>query len=356
MASSSSTIGAIGADYATIALWISGVVNTTQNGDTAEGILLDATAEASTWLNHNQGSNWILRSNIPMTADGAGGTWIYSPNHGLRILSANTVTGGSCTFVIEGLRFADTNFPDWYEWSNVQGGRCAHTVTYKNCYWSGYNSSERPCRVYANQGVAVSVTWENCIWSDCRENGIALEHNTLAGSPVTLSIKGSTMVNSGLRITQTATMDISVTTLGCILDPYSTQSEIVLSGSGGSLALASNYCLFARSELDVLTLWDEPLNASYGVAMVTGAPAATEVGFANIATGDFTLYDSPNNLAIGYVVGGGMPSTDITGTTRPQGAYPDAGAYEVIVGDAPPPPISQLAKGLQTLRLRLRLL
>lgn len=318
-------------DYTTLGNAINGLISITQNGDTSEIVLYDVSCEAYTWINYYKGSNWILKSNNPINADGTGGTRMFAPAHGLRVLGSQAAAGSANSFTFEGLKFNSNDFGNYYEYAAI-APNYSISATYKNCYWSGYDGTESCLRIYGSQTSISSLNLylENCVWVGCRDKAIISAYNTASGVSINILQKRCTMVDSSFNVSRDTNMNVTIQSIGSILDPYTTASEIVIGGTGGTLNASADYCIFTRTEANVSSSWDSTLNSAYNVSLVTGDPAAGQVGFTNIATGDLTLYNSTNNLAIDFVQSGSMPSTDINGTSIPQGPYADAGAYEVI--------------------------
>jgi len=318
-------------DYTTLQAAVSSLTTATVSGDTTQINLYDSSCASYTFIDQNPGSNWIVSSVNPVSSDGTGGTRIWSSAHGLRVLGQNATAGDGSVFTFVNLTFKTSDFANWYQMTAFTPNKKA-TVNYENCYFSGYNSTNTLLDIFAAAGSNYLATTNihNCIFNGCRDRAVVLNNNTALSVSSLVNIKGCTFVDSTINISRTSAIDLTLKCLGSIFDPYTTAAELQITGSSGTLNTSADYCIFTRSQANVTSTWTSTTNSNYNVSLVTGNPAAGQVGFVNIPN-DLSLYNSSNNLAINFVQSNGMPEMDIRGISRPQGTYPDAGAFEVFV-------------------------
>lgn len=338
MATNTYTVGS-GGDYASISLWGAARASATSPGDTEVCLLLDSAAasaggtilfQSSVWKNGN-----IIRfkGNTPHNGvPGAGivknaGTWFQG------VASATNTLHFEC----EDLEFDLAGIGDWnrtvLQWANSAADNFPlGNMTFRRCIVDTYNDSRAACAhelTVASNTYSFTTRFENCVFRRTSSGAARIMNSNLTGSgDRTIEFVGCTVYESQINISRNGSGAVNLTATGCLFKPYSTNAEYQTSGSSGTLSATSSYCITSRTSAQHTSIFGTTSNNTYSVSFVTGNPASGEVGFTDISTGDFSLYDDADNIAIDYV-DAVMPSDDIAGVSRPQGTLYDAGAFEL---------------------------
>jgi hypothetical protein len=344
MATVTSTVGT-GGDYASLNSWAAARGPLSVSGDIEEAVLLDATETTTPNITSGLFANNVtvrIKGNTPHLGDPAagvtktGGTWNIAQNDAAKVMHVELVD-----LVIDGTGLANYTSRINYtsNVANTAGSLTCRNVIVKNITgWPNYGILMN----FTNAGLSSSFTalFENCIFWNCLDgassDGYAIRTASVGTGDRNLTFRGCTFYDAAFHVKRDGSHTVAITMEGCLLKPDNTHGEYTTSDSTSTVTGSSSYCITSRSSGDHATLFGTAANNSYSRSFVTGTPASGEVGFTDISTGDFSLVEDANNLAIDYVQSGTMPDTDIAGATRPLGVYDDAGAFEAAALVSPP--------------------
>ena len=338
MATNTYTVGS-GGDYASVSLWASARSSATSPGDTEVCLLLDSAAasaggtilfQSSVWKNGN-----IIRFKGNTPHNGVPGAGI-TKNSGTWFLGVASATN-TLHFECEDLEFDLAGIGDWnrtvLQWANSATDNFPiGNMTFRRCLVDTYNDNRAVCAhelSVASNTYSFTTRFENCVFRRTSSGAGRIMNSNLTGSgDRTIEFVGCTVYESQINILRNGSGAVNLTATGCLFKPYSTNAEYQTSGSSGTLSATSSYCITSRTSAQHTSIFGTTSNNTYSVSFVTGNPASGQVGFTDISTGDFSLYDDADNIAIDYV-DAVMPADDIAGVSRPQGTLYDAGAFEL---------------------------
>lgn len=315
MATYTKTIGPSGADYTTLGAWQTARIAAAVAGsdDTEEAVLLDHSthsgfALSTSWpagvrvLIRGQNSHlndWTVTSGGARFAPEAFSSTIYATgtyNSGVIFEIQNVVVQGHPT--------TSSRSAIWIAGSGL-------TFRAKRCLIAGQSSNSHGI-LTGNATSTTAFELENSVICATGSGGYGFNDTFSASSLHSLT---ATNCYFSSFYSGTASGQVLNPTLnGCLLGSIS---------GGAGTKTATDSILSTGS----WTGWTTS-NCSTA-AFVTGAPNTGEVGFTNMASLDFSLYDDGNNVAVDYCENITPPSTDILGVARPIGTYADAGPFEL---------------------------
>lgn len=327
MATYSKTIGASGADFTSYDAWQSNRLGARGgdpallSGDIEEAVFLDGVYETGWEVSTSwpAGVTVRVKAQNPHLQD-----WSVT-SQGARLESHGTWGAFKTNGTFNGIAFevvdcvwaahaSTSNRPAYYA-LNPQN----ITVRFIRCLGEGTAASSRAALIDGWQTDLV-IHFENTIIRTAHASEDAVFINWSAGNDVALSAAGSYI--ESLYAGQNGSQTVSLSLEGCLL-------ENIPSPNGTSQTAVD--CISP----DAFTGWTAT-NCTVA-AFVDADPASGEVGFTDRSTGDYSLRDHANNVAIDYAVNATMPANDLAGETRD--ASPDCGPLEVVaVGSAPDAP------------------
>ena len=314
------TIGS-GGDYANFDAWQTARVAAAESvsGDTEEAVFLDGTFTHG-YLPMNSG--WPSGVKVRITAQNPhkgywnldeGGTKIVTTAQGA--FQFGGMTNSGVVFEIDNLVLIGSSGSTFDRCIPINGEN--NNIRFLNCLIRNNNSAGAPIFIFGSNTTPKNIYLENCVIHRVG-TAEAVYHAFTASSYLYLSAVGCFI--NGLFM-GTASNQQS----------YLNFSGSILSGSlvGGTTSRSAVDCIGTNA----WTGWTTTHCSA--ATFVEGTPTAGQVGFTSFSNYDFSLVDDDNNLAKNFVLTAQMPATDIKGTSRPQGDYSDAGAFEISLASPP---------------------
>jgi len=335
MALNTKTIGT-GGDYATLAAWQTARAAGSVAGDIEEAVLLDSpntegvTIPTANWAS---GVTLRIRGNVPHNGDPTAGIqktngqWFFHSSDSSKVYKLELVD------LVFNPASATTHVTRLGTYGGSPSGLQLPVVDVSNCIFTNPSSSAYRAIFPSQDSVNNVNTWYmnfyNCLGLSCTNGEGILHANYSASSHYEITFQGCTFRDFRIRLSSLKSSNLYFT--GCLFSFSSLTSVGEFYNTWTAPTASSLYCITSRTQAQHEGIFAQRTGNTYSVSFVDGAPASGQVGFNSLANKDFRLYNSTNNLAIDYVTSGMNLTADILGLSRPQGSYPDAGAFEVFV-------------------------
>lgn len=245
-------------------------------------------------------------------------------------------------YLIDGFEFEINN--------STASSECIHmlrpeSITHRNCLFSTGTAGTDHDGVTTDGGAAADVTLENCIFDQCQRAGIGIVQNNRSGTWTQTFLIDSCIFNENGEASESSSAGVSVETTGA---SSGTVNVTVKNSAGFNTDAASNDGAWnVTGDASVTVNWtgndncsdDTSTTGKFGsgsnnednISLVTADTSGSyRVTDLTTDSQDYTPVEvTTNDKCVND--GGTALTTDIIGTSRPQGAADDRGPFELVL-------------------------